>query len=114
MCTIKELLLFLQTNCKEEALIYAEYSKTSLNKERYAINLIKQLSKDEIAFFFCQDYKSSIPSIKVKDAIINLQKYNENYYISFYHNDSKYYVIPDFSNNNEDNHVYLFVDRDDG
>lgn len=115
MCTIKKLLYFLQTNCKKEALIYAEYSKSLLDKERYAINSIRQLNEDEIVLFFSYNCKPTIPSIKVKDAIMKLQNYNENDYIFFCHNNTKYYVLPDFNiNSNDDNHVYLFVDKDDG
>ena len=111
MSTIKNLVLFLQNNCKEEALIYAEYYNTTLDKKLYAINSTKRLDNGEVVLFFCQNYKPTIPSIKVKDAIMMLQDYNENDYIFFYHNETKYYVLPNFINNhNDDNYVYLFID----
>lgn len=108
----KKLLFFLQTNCKEEALIYAEYSKSSLDKERYAINSIRQLNEEGIVLFFSNNCKPTIPSIKVKDAIMKLQNYNENDNIFFCHNNTKYYVLPYFNiNSNDDNHVYLLLTR---
>lgn len=70
MWTVKELLVFLQTNNQIGTLLYANY----MNKELWGINIIKYLDSDSIAFCFDTNYKLRSP-MKVEDAISQLQRF---------------------------------------
>lgn len=109
MWTVKELLVFLQSNNKRGALLYVNY----MYKQKYGINIIRYLDSENIALCYDANYRSISP-LKVKDAISQLQHFNENSTIYYHHITSsditKYGIIKNIWDVDNDN-IFLLINK---